>query len=73
MICDIQDRRVLWDVFLSDDGDFGAGDPEDKTKYRLNDAQRADIFFHRSKFAYDPFHEKDRDRQDQISDHNDTN
>ena len=72
VITDIQDRGVLRYIFLSYYCDFGSCDPQDKSKYSLNDPKRADILGHWREFADDPFHQKNRDRQHQISDDNDT-
>ena len=57
VITDIQDRGVLRYIFLSYYCDFGSCDPQDKSKYSLNDPKRADILGHRRKFADDPFYQ----------------
>ena len=63
---------IFWHIFFPNYCDFGAGNPEDEAKYCLDDPERADILCHRRKFAYDPFDQKNRNGQDQISDHHDT-
>ena len=72
VVADIKHWRIFWHIFFSDHCDFGAGNPEDEAKYCLDDPKRADILCHRRKFAYDPFDQKNRNGQDQISDHHDT-
>ena len=72
VVSDIEYRSILWDILFSDDGDFRSGDPQDKAEYCLNDAEGADVFCHRREFAYDPFYQKDRNGEDQVSDHHDT-
>ena len=57
VIPDIQDRGVLRYILLSYHCDFGSCDPQDKSKYSLNDPKRADILGHRRKFADDPFYQ----------------
>ena len=72
MVSDIQYRDVPGHIFFSDHSDFGTSDPKDKTEYCLDDPKRTDIFGHGREFAYDPFHQKNGDGEDQISDHHDT-
>ena len=72
VVSDIEYRSILWYVLFSDDSDFRSGDPQDKAKYCLDDAQRADIFCHGREFANDPLDQKDRNRENQVSDHHDT-
>ena len=72
VVADVEYRGILWYILFSDDSDFCSGDPQDKAEYCLNDAERADVFCHRGEFAYDPLNQKDRDGEDQVSDHHDT-
>ena len=68
----IENSLIFRDILFTDDGDLGTCDPQDKFKYGLYHTQRADILGHWRELADDPFHQKNRDRQHQISDDNDT-
>lgn len=63
----IENSLIFRDILFTDDGDLGTCDPQDKFKYGLYHTQRADILGHWREFADDPFHQKNRDRQHQIS------
>ena len=72
VVADIEYWRIFWHIFFTDHSDFGTGDPEDKAKYCLDDAEGADILFHRREFTDDPFYQKDGNGENQVSDHHDT-
>ena len=55
VVADIKHWCIFWHIFFSDHSDFGAGDPEDKAKYGLDDAEGNDILCHRREFTDDPF------------------
>ena len=72
VVCHIENGLIFRNIFFTDDGDFGTSDPQDKFKYGLYHTQGTDILGHWRELADDPFHQKNRDRQHQISDDNDT-
>lgn len=61
MVAYVDNGAVLGHIFFSDHCHVHSGNAKQKTEYRLDDAQGADVLFQWRKFSHDPFHYQDGD------------
>ena len=61
-----KEYRFIRNIFFTDHGCRDTGHLKNHFKAPLNDAQRTDIFGSAIEFTNDPFHQKNRNGQDQV-------
>ena len=73
VIADVKDRSIFWNIFFSNHGDFGSGNPQDKFENSLNDTKRTDFFRLRWKLSDDPFDDQNGNGKNKKTDYSDRN
>ena len=69
MVSDVEHRDIFRDILLTDDSDLRSRKPLDQPEHKLNDMKRAFITKFRVFLADEPFHNEDRDGENQKSHH----